>query len=343
VITDFAGHADLSELFLPEGNAEITAYFNGEIILPNDTVTITDDLYNHATPISATVRLIQEDSLVFDANQVDVYYKSSGQKGKNADAPVYENASVSGGIEFGIPIQPDGLLDPLNRDEIQAHIVAYLSGEKIAEDTVLLDTRGDNYNHWTTTNRPGQAVSYVGIHWSDAPKFDSALSHPGPRIYTTFIGNSFSEIRYIPAPGTYTTVFDDGTEIGVFKGKIDLNRCVGLVEGDYSLDEDDGLTLALKYAIVPGMTFTTTGSIDLTVTVEDGVNYLLEGGKLIIRLDSVDGIPDIHSDNPNNLFECRMILGNTGGVQVISTARVGDGVYAVPWSSEAPGHKQFRP
>jgi hypothetical protein len=353
VITDFLGRADLSEIFLPSGTATITAYFN-DITLPDDsTVLISDELYEPALPVSIDVTLVQpirEDSLGFDPQQVDVYYKSSGN-GKNAPAPIYENASISGDVGFNVPLQPEDLLAGLpDPNFIEATVEAWLSGELIGSETVLLDTRGNNGNHWTTTSRPGEEVSYVGIHWNNAPRFDSALSEsPGPRILTTFIGNSFTEFQFVPVQrqGTYTTQFPNGGPTIVVKnGSVDVSESTGLVEGDYGLDSD-GLVFDVKYGLVPGMVFTTTGSKPSdpveTVLVEDGVNYLEEGGRMIVRLASVDGTPQPASNATPNQFVCRIFLGSDDGVQVRSIARIGEGIDYLPWSSDEAGHKQYRP
>jgi len=281
---------------------------------------------------------------------VDVYYKSSGN-GRNAPAPVYENASISGEVGFNVPLQPEDLLADLpDPNFIEGTVEAWLSGELIGSETVILDTRGNNGTHWTTTSRPGEEVSYVGIHWTNAPRFDSALSEsPGPRISTTFIGNSFTEFLFVPVQrqGTFTTQFPNGGPTIVVKnGNVDVGASTGLIDGDYGLDPD-GLAFDVKYGLAPGMVFTTTGSKPSdpveTVTVEDGVNYLEEGGRMIIRLAAVDGTPRPGSDETPNLFECRFILGPDDGVQVRSIARIGEGLYAIPWSSDEAGHKQYRP
>lgn len=355
VITDIAGRADLSEIFLPAGNATITAYYNGTIPLPNaDPVTITDLLYKSSVSEELNVTLDQpiiEDSLGFDPQQVDVYYKSSGN-GKNA-IPLYENASIAGDVAFNVPLQPDDLTkDPDNPDYITGYVFATLAGEIIVDEPVILDTRGDNGNHWTTTSQPGEAASYVGIHWSDAPRFDTALSEsPGPRIYTTFIGNNFTEFRYVPMPGTdsYTTTFPNGGPTIVVKRGVIDPEASGLVAGEYGLDED-GLVFDVKFGLEPGMTFLTVDSSnnnpfpDVEVEVIPEVNYLTEGGRMIIRLQAIPGMPEFPpaSNATPNLFECRFILGPDDGVQVRSIARIGEGLYAVPWTSEDPGHKQYR-
>jgi hypothetical protein len=357
VITDIAGRADLSELFLPAGSATITAYYNGEITLPGGEVVNIDDVrYKPAVtfpPLDVIfAQPIQEDSLGFDPQQVDVYYKSSG-KGRNA-TPLYENASISGDVAFNVPLQPDDLTaDLLDPDFITGRVFATLAGEIIVDEAVTLDTRGDNGNHWTTTSQPGEAASYVGIHWSNAPRFDSSLSEsPGPRIYTTFIGNNFTEFRYVPMPGTesYTTTFPNGgPTIVVRRGAIDPEAS-GLLEGEYGLDED-GLFFDVRYGLEPGMTFVTTDSSsnnpfpEIEIEVIPEVNYLTEGGRMIIRMQAIPGMPELPpaSDAQPNLFECRLILGADDGVQVRSIARIGEGLYAIPWSSEDPGHKQYRP
>ena len=377
VITDISGRADLSEIFLPAGYAEITAYFNGSELDPiqlpgNQTVFIADAFYNPAKtvpPLAVTfAQPIQEDSLGFVPQQVDVYYKSAGKGGKNATVPQYESASVAGNIAFNVPLQPQDLLrfdsDP---DSIEARVEVRLAGELIASDeNILLDTRGNNGNHWTTASRPGEEVSYVGIHWSDAPRFDSALSNaPGPRIYTLFIGNNFTEFRYEPVPGlaNYETLFPQGLIIAVNKdGKVDPGKSTGLIEGSYAVD-DEGITFDAKFGLVPGMEFLTTGSAGnssftpILVVVRDtepGINYLREGGRMIIRLAAMDLTPRPTSDAEPNLFDCRFILGNdelgvdADGVeqeqiQVRSRIRIGDALFALPWTKEDPGHKQYRP
>ncbi|MEX0331595.1 MAG: immunoglobulin-like domain-containing protein [Puniceicoccaceae bacterium] len=355
VITDIAGRADLSEIFLPSGSATITAYFNGTIPLPDaDPVTITDLLYKAATPVSIDVLLdqpIREDSLGFDPQQVDIYYKSSGN-GRNA-IPLYENASIAGDVAFNVPLQPDDLTADLeNPDYISGYVFATLAGEVIVDEPVTLDTRGDNGNHWTTTSQPGQAAAYVGIHWSDAPRFDSALSEsPGPRISTVFIGNNFTEFRYVPLPGTgsYTTTFPNGGPTIVVKRGVVDPEASGLAEGEYGLDEG-GLVFTVKFGLEPGMSFLTRDSSnnnpfpDIEVEVIPEINYLTEGGRMIIRLQAVPGMPEFPpaSNAEPNLFECRFILGPDDGVQVRSIARIGEGLYAIPWTSEDPGHKQYR-
>ncbi|MEX0325856.1 MAG: immunoglobulin-like domain-containing protein [Puniceicoccaceae bacterium] len=356
VITDIAGRADLSEIFLPAGNATITAYYNGTIPLPDsDPVTITDLLYKSSVSDSLSVTFDQpiiEDSLGFDPQQVDVYYKSSGN-GKNA-VPLYENASIAGDVAFNVPLQPDDLLDALpNRDIITGHLTATLAGVVIADQPVTLDTKNKNYTHWTTTSQPGEAVSYIGIHWSDSPRFSTALSEsPGPLIETLFIGNNFTEFRYVPMPGTdsYTTTFPNGGPTIVVKRGVVDPEASGLVEGEYGLDEDGGILFDVKFELEPGMTFLTVDSSNnnpfdpIEVEVIPEVNYLTEGGRMIIRLKAVPGMPEFPpaSNADPNLFECRFILGADDGVQVRSIARVGEGLYAVPWTSEDPGHKQVR-
>jgi hypothetical protein len=374
VITDIAGRADLSELFLPAGSATITAYYNGEITLPGGEVVNIDDVrYNPAfTSPSLDVifaQPIQEDSLGFDPQQVDVYYKSSGN-GRNTPAPIYENASISGDVAFNVPLQPADLLanDP-DPDFIEAAVEVRLAGQLIAfDDEILLDTRGDNGNHWTTASRPGKEVSYVGIHWSNAPRFDTALSgSAGPRIYTLFIGNSFTEFRYEPAGmKEVVTDFPGGISIIVNKdGEVDPSS-PGLISGSYAIDAE-GITFDARIGLEPGMELVTRDNSkgpnpfpDIVVPVVDGVlvpetpeapiNYLTEGGRMIIRLAAMEATPRPGSDATPNLFECRFRLGNTGPgeggeeqFQVRSIARIGEGLYAIPWSSEDPGHKQYRP
>ena len=354
VITDFAGRADLAEVFLPAGKARITAYFN-DIELPDGSnVTITDALYEAADPASVIVTLRQpaiDDSLGFDPTQVDVYYKSSGN-GKNAAPPAYTNASITGEVAFNVPLQPQDLLDGLDTYPfIEARVEARLSGTTIASEAgIMLDTRGNNGNHWTTTSRPGFAVSYVGIHWSNAPRFDSALSgSPGPRIYTAFIGNNLTEYHLVPVPGSsFTTQFPNGGPT------IEFNGGEPVVKPNSGLDYNwDGveMTFSVKSGLVPGDSFIivipgSDKNSDETITVvaEAGVNYLEEGGRMIIRLTNVDIPADLAptSDDPNNYLECRVILGPEDGVNVRSVARIGDGLFAVPWSSEDPGHKQYR-
>jgi hypothetical protein len=355
VITDFSGRADLSELQLPAGDATITAFFNGEITLPDgSTVFINDDLYFPADPVMVSVTFAEpviENSLGFDPQQVDVFYKSSGSRGKNATTPIYENATISGDLAFNILIQPGDLLaeDP-DPDFIDARVEAWLAGEQIASQTIQLDTRGNNGNHWTTTSIPGSEVSYVGIHWSDAPRFDSALSSsPGPRIYTTFIGNNFSEVHFVPIDGTYKTTFPNGTVIDVKGGEVQLDSSTGLVDGDFAYDGTE-LVFGMKLGIEPNagqefVTEFTTGPAQdpIVVTVQEGLNYLTEGGRMVIRLDAITDTPRPASDALPNTFECRFILGNEGQPQVRYTTRIGEGIDAVSWSSEDPGHKQYRP
>lgn len=356
VITDFIGRADLSEIFLPPGAATITAYFN-DITLPNgDTVLISDELYEPADPVSINVtfdELVLEDSLGWDPQQVDVYYKATGNN-KNASTPIYEGASISGDVGFNVPLQPEDLLAGLeNPDFITGRVETTLAGEVIASETVVLDTRGNNGSHWTTTSQPGQQVAYVGIHWQDAPRFDSALSEsPGPRILTNFIGNSFTEYRYILEHGnnTYTTTFPNGGPVIVVKnGAIQINASTGLTEGDYSIDGNE-LTIGVKSGLKPGpdVEFRTvyannSGGGEVIVPVIDGTNYLEEGGRMTIRLSAIQGTPRPASDATPNLFECRFILGSDDGVQVRSIARIGEGQFAIPWTSEEPGYKKFRP
>ena len=276
-----------------------------------------------------------------------MHYKSSGSKGKTTDVPVYENASIAGGLQFTVPLQPARLLANPSSPTIEATVEAILAGQVIASQSVLLDTRGDNGNHWTTARRPGEEVSYVGIHWSDAPRFDTALSDsPGPRIYTTFIGKNFSEVHYQPVSGSYRTVFPDGSSVVVKNGKVDPVASTALASGDYTIDPDE-LTLVLGYAIAPGMQFNTlaipSNKAIASVTVIDGLNYLLEGGRMIVRLEAVSGTATPASDATPNLFETRIRIGTgVGETEVRSSARIGEGRSAVPWTSEDPNHKQFR-
>jgi hypothetical protein len=350
VITDFAGRADLSELPLPPGEATVTAFFNGTIPVPDaEPVTLNDDLYLPAVAsISLTfVEPPAQDEIAFATRQVDVHYKSTG-RGRSATVPVYTSASVHGDLAFAVPLHQRQLLADTDTREIHATVEAYLAGEQIASATVQLDVRGNFGRHWTSGRRPGEEVAYVGIHWADAPRFDSSLSTgAGPRISTRFIGDGFSEIAYQPVAGSYQTVFPDGTVIAVRKGAIDLSRSSGLVPGDFELDGGT-LVMVVNYAVLPGMKFTTRaspgGSLIAAVTVTDGLNHLREGGRMVIRLKAVAGTPRPQSDASPNRFEFRCVLGaGPGETPAACSARVGEGDGAVPWSSESPILKQYRP
>ena len=351
VITDFAGRADLSELQLPAGDAVITAFFNGVIPLPGaDPVTINDDLYlPSVASVSVTLaEPAEEESLVFKTQRVDVHYKSASSKGKTTSPPLYENASISGGLAFAVPLQPADILASASASSVQATIEARLAGQLIASETVVLDTRGENRRHWTTARRPGEEVAYVGIHWSEAPRFDSALSSsPGPRLYTTFIGNNFTDLRFLPVSGSYRTVFPDGRTVVVKNGVVDLANSTALKPGDYNIQSGE-LVIALNYGIQPGMTFVTrtlsTGRIIAQVTAVEGTNYLREGGRMLVRLEAVNGTPMPASNAEPNLFEARIRIGSgPGETEVRAAALIGAGEGAVPWSSESPNHKQYRP
>ncbi len=351
VITDFSGRADLSEIELPPGDVRITAFFNGTIPIPGgDPVTINDDLYLPSSNfIDVTLaNPVPEDDLAFDPQQVDVHYKETG-KGRTATEPLYSDASIAGSLAFNVALQPSDLVAP-GEYLVDGFLEARLAGQLIASGSVILDTRGDNGNHWTTASQPGNPISYVGIHWKDAPRFDSALTNPAaPRIYSIFIGNSFSELVYVPGPGTYYTVFPQGIVLAVKDGELDLKNSSGLVEGGYDIEEG-AVNMVLRYGIKPGMVFRTweygkpDDALAHEVVVTEGQNFLREGGRMIIRLEAVDGIPQPTSSASPNRFEFVFRLGTgTGETEVRSSARIGEGLYAVPWSSEDPQHKQYRP
>jgi hypothetical protein len=133
----------------------------------------------------------------------------------------------------------------------------------------------------------------------------------------------------------------------VKNGEVQISSSTGLVEGDYAYDGIE-LVFGIKLGIKPdaGQEFVTefNGNQDpVVVTVVEGVNYLTEGGRMVIRMDAILDTPRPASDALPNTFECLFILGNEGQAQVRSRARIGEGEDATPWSSEDPGHKQFRP
>ena len=64
---------------------------------------------------------------------------------------------------------------------------------------------------------------------------------------------------------------------------------------------------------------------------------------MIVRLAAVEGSPTPASDGTPNLFETVIRIGSGAGeTEVRSSARIGEGRNAVPWSSEDPNHKQYR-
>lgn len=351
VISDFAGRADLSEVDLPAGDVLVTAYFNGTIPVPgSDPVTIGDDLYLPAVA-SIGLRLVDpepEDSLRFEPRKVDMFFRAPFFKRKFLSAPFYSRASIVGDIAFTVPLQPAQLLAAPAATTIQATIESRFAGELLASESFILHRRGNSGDHWTTPIRFGAEVLYAGIHWKDAPRFDSSMSpNAGPRIQTSFIGNTFSEIQYLPNPGTYKTTFPDGSVVAVKDGVINPAGSSALAGKTYAI-EGGVLVLKVRYRIVPGMQFVTSSSpakeLIAAVTVTAGENYLPKGGRMIIHLNAVKGTPRPPANANPDLFETFITIGSgEGETAVNSTIRIGDGEGALPWSSESANRKQYRP
>jgi hypothetical protein len=347
-ITDFAGRADLSELSLPAGEAVVTAYFNGTIPVPGaEPITFSDDLF---LPSIAAAEVSFADpakafNLRFNPRLANVLYRASPSRSRTPPPPLYQSASIHGDLALPVGTLPFQLQSSPGSGEVSATIEARLAGLLIASGSVMLDTRGDGGSHWTSGRLHSNEIAYVGIHWNNAPSFDSARSQsPGPRIYTTFIGEHFSELRYLPASGTYRTTLPGGAVISVINGTVDLATCSGFTAGDLTSDEQ-GLTVALNQSIVPGMVFSTrthpSGSLVASVPVIAGQNYQELGGSAIVRLAAQESTPRPTSNGTPNQLELRLTFGS-GEKQVRSSTSFGEGGTSFPWSLEHPVHKQYR-
>lgn len=221
-------------------------------------------------------------------------------------------------------------------------------GEVIASDVIHLNFLNQNSDLWTSTLRFGKEVPYMAVYWRDTPDFNSLLSNWwGPRISTNFIGESFTEFRYVPVFGNYKTVFPDGKTIVVRYGSINVNRSTALTEGNYSFD-GNALIFDAPYAVEPGMRFVTKSRwwwyLRAKVKVVEGVNFHRGDGSLFVRMKAQAGTPRPAPGAEPNLFEVRVTLGSGEGETAGSASlKFGDGEDAIPWSHEGSRHKKYRP
>jgi hypothetical protein len=302
------------------------------------TYVATDTSGNQAI---GTQRITVLPQLAFSDEHAAVHYHNQSGANATAQNPAYTKAEVHGVVEFCDPGQiSDGILSSLNATQVGAHVRAILGGIVIADTTFTMSVAGDQRQAWEADLGNGGPVRSLKVHWQGALRFTDEDSNPtSPKISSTFIGLSQSNLRYEAKAGTYTTSLPNGVSVVVTSGKI--TAVTGLDTSAYEIRGGQiKVDLELPYRLVPGMVMQTTGGIQDTITTTDDLNYWTEQGKyeLFLQSNGLTQLP-LFDALPDSL-EYEITLG-TGAGEHPAFGRSMIAAGNKPWSQEQDNHKLF--
>jgi CSLREA domain-containing protein len=123
VITDYAGRAPLGALLLPPGNYSVAVYFSGNVPLPGQTLTLSDDRYLPSFTTGNVTITPEESSLTY-----------SGDKLIQAGSPLHLSADVT---QYA-----DGFLGNITLAQVQFDVVDPL-GNVVASSTAAVNSNGE--------------------------------------------------------------------------------------------------------------------------------------------------------------------------------------------------------
>jgi len=153
-ITDGAGQARLSNVSIPNGIYQVTAFFAKPITLADGTVvTLNDALYDGST---ATQSFKLGTSLKFGDVQAWVDYSDLTVTGASSSNPGASKVEVYGDMASGDPLfGPNAMLAKPKAKTVTADVRATLSGKTVIKGSVTMDVQATDTKHWrgnTTLN-----------------------------------------------------------------------------------------------------------------------------------------------------------------------------------------------
>lgn len=163
-ITDGAGQARLSNVALPSGIYQVTAFFAKPITLADGTVvTLSDSLYEGST---ATRSFKLGTSLQFGDVQAWVDYSDPTATGATSDNLGASKVEMYGDMASGDPsFGATSMLSKPKAKTVTADIRATLSGKTVAIGSVVLDVQASDNKHWRGNATLNGVSVQVYVDW----------------------------------------------------------------------------------------------------------------------------------------------------------------------------------
>ncbi|HLH52764.1 MAG TPA: HYR domain-containing protein [Verrucomicrobiae bacterium] len=302
------------------------------------TYMATDAAGNTA---SATQLITILPQLIFSDEHVQVHYDCVSSPGSAANG-AYSKTEIEGMIQFCDPSRTsDSILSTLSASQVTAFVTATINGNPIASGSIPLKVRGSKRDDWESGSSSSGQVDTLNIEWNGAPHFDTTASNPlSPAIQSKFIGSSSTDLRFTAKRGNYTTTLPNGISITVANGLIATTT--GLPSSAYEIRGDKtGVDLTVPFAIVPGMTFVTSGTVNDTSVLTAGVNYFSETARFELKLRS-SGLATLPLFNTQGASLKYEITLGTGTGEHPAFGRSIIGVSTKPWDSQTGNHRCYR-
>jgi len=163
-ITDGAGQARLSNVSIPSGIYQVTAFFAKPITLADGTVvTLNDSLYDGST---ATQSFKLGTSLKFGDVQTWVDYSDLTVAGATSNNPGASKVEIYGDMASSDPsFGPNSMLSKPKAKTITADLRATLSGKPVAAGSVVLDVQATDNKHWRGNATINGVAVQVYVDW----------------------------------------------------------------------------------------------------------------------------------------------------------------------------------
>lgn len=336
-ITDGTGRARVTHSVPTGADYQVTAYFGRPVTLPGPEMTVvplTDPLYLDSTA-TAFVTIKNVPGLTLTDEKIKVLYNDKKASGASNNNRGHEKTTIAAKIAFDDPMyDPTAILSSPTSNTVHANIKAVLSGKTLVDGDLTMAVIGLTDRQWVGLAKIGGTGVLVNVGWNP-PVFKSKLSDSsGPEISSINLLSSIAILSYKPVSGTYDTVITgSGGQVTV---KVKNGRVKEIV-GGYAreckiLSSGTSAVVALPFALRPGDTFATSGSLNRSVTVTPGVNFFGASGNVTVTIDTPSKSGPLYNDTPA-ILEFELTLG-TGSGETPFTGSFAIGGPDLPWTKE---------